>query len=99
MGRYILSVAAREDLAEIADFIRQDNPDAAKRVVRSFKEAFRKLARTPRIGHVREDLARRSLRFWPVYSYLIIYSAESRPLQIVRILRGTRDVRRILEDD
>ena len=57
------------------------------------------LARTPGMGHVREDLASTSLRFWPIYSYLIIYSPESKPLQIVRILHSARDVRRILEED
>lgn len=99
MARYVLTNAARADLSEIADFIRQDSPAAAKRVVKSFENAFRELARVPGMGHVREDLAPTSLRFWPVYSYLIIYRAESRPLQVVRILHGARDVRRILEED
>jgi toxin ParE1/3/4 len=44
------------------------------------------------------DLASEPLRFWPVYSYLIIYRPELRPLQVVRILHGSRDVRRILEE-
>jgi antitoxin ParD1/3/4/toxin ParE1/3/4 len=58
---------------------------------------MRKLARIPGMGHSREDLADESLRFWPVYSYLIIYRPESRPLEVVRVLHGSRDVRRILE--
>ena len=100
MGRrYTFSPAARIDLAEIADFIRRDSPDASRRVVKSLREAVEKLAKAPGLGHVREDLAQRSLRFWPVYSYLIIYRAESRPLEVVRILHGARDVRRILKDD
>ena len=58
---------------------------------------MRRLAEFPRTGHFREDLADKSLRFWPVYSYLIVYRPESRPLQIIRVLHGARDVRRILE--
>jgi antitoxin ParD1/3/4/toxin ParE1/3/4 len=99
MGRYVLTAAARADFAEIVEFIRQDSPDAAKRVGKALMKNMGQLARVPWMGHVREDLASTSLRFWPVYSYLIIYSPESKPLQIVRILHSARDVQRILESD
>lgn len=99
MGRYVLTAAARADLSEIAAFIRDDSPDAARRVVQSLQSAMGKLAERPGMGHVREDLAQTSLRFWPVYSYLIIYRPESRPIQILRVLHAARDVRVILEDD
>jgi antitoxin ParD1/3/4/toxin ParE1/3/4 len=59
---------------------------------------MRRLAEMPEIGHSRKDLANEPLRFWPVYSYLVIYRPEARPLQVVRVLHGSRDVRRILED-
>ena len=99
MRRYVLTILAQADLAEIASFIRQDSPDAARRVVKSLRSAMAKLAERPGMGHIREDLARSSLRFWPVYSYLIIYRPETKPLQILRILHGARDVRSILEQD
>jgi antitoxin ParD1/3/4/toxin ParE1/3/4 len=99
MGRYVLTAAARTDLSEIAEFIRRDSPSAARRVVESLREAMVKLAGMPEMGHVREDLAQASLRFWPVYSYLIVYLPESRPLQILRVLHGARDVRSLLEED
>jgi antitoxin ParD1/3/4/toxin ParE1/3/4 len=54
------------------------------------------LAQHPLLGHLREDLADEPLRFWPVYSYLIIYRAEKRPIQVVRVLHGARDVKRLL---
>jgi len=99
MGRYVLTAAARADLSEIAEFIRQDSPGAARKVVESLRDAMSKLAGMPEMGHVREDLARVSLRFWPVFSYLIVYRPETRPLQILRVLHGARDVRRLLEED
>ena len=99
MGRYVLTAEARADLSEIADFIRQDSPGAARRVVESLRDAMAKLAGMPEMGHVREDLAQISLRFWPVYSYLIVYRPETRPLQIFRVLHAARDVRRLLDDD
>lgn len=97
MKRYQLTPAAEADLGEIFDYIRRDSPDAARRVLVRVREAMRRLAEFPGIGHVREDLADKSLRFWPVYSYLIVYRPESRPLQIIRVLHGARDVRQILE--
>jgi plasmid stabilization system protein ParE len=98
MSRFVLTPAARADLLEIFDYIAQDNPDAARRVTTELRGAMRKLAEMPEIGHSRRDLAREPLRFWLVYSYLIIYRPEARPLQVVRVLHGSRDVRRILED-
>lgn len=99
MGRYVLTAAARADLSEIAAFIREDSPEAARRVVQSLQTAMGRLAERPGMGHIREDLARASLRFWPVYSYLIIYRPESRPLQILRVLHAARDVQSLLEDE
>lgn len=32
-----------------------------------------------------------------IYSFLIVYRPSTRPLQVIRVLRGARDVRRILE--
>ncbi len=97
MTRFVLTPAARADLAEISDYISKDNPDAANRVLDELRAAMRKLAEMPEIGHFRRDLASEPLRFWPVYSYLIIYRPEARPLQVVRVLHGSRDVQRTLE--
>jgi plasmid stabilization system protein ParE len=35
-------------------------------------------------------------RFFLVYSYLIVYRHEAKPLQIVRVLHAARDVQSIL---
>lgn len=99
MSRFVLTPAAREDLGEIVDFIREENPAAAKRVLRKLRDTMGRLARTPGMGHLREDLSDEPLRFWPVYSYLIIYRPETQPLQIIRVLRGARDVRRVLSTE
>jgi plasmid stabilization system protein ParE len=98
MSRFVLTPAAREDLLEIVDYIREDSPDAAQRVLRKLKDSMRKLSRAPGMGHLREDLTDEPLRFWTVYSFLIIYR-ETRPLQIIRVLRGARDVKSILARD
>jgi len=96
MSRFLLTPAARADLEEIVDFIAQDSLDAAQRVRRELRNSMRLLARTPGMGHFRSDLSDEPLRFWQVYSFLIIYRPETRPLQILRVLRAARDVRTIL---
>jgi len=96
MTRYLLTPVARDDIVAISNFISQTNPLAAQRVRATLREAMRKLARRPGIGHLREDLADEPLRFFSVHRYLIIYRAEVRPIQVVRVLHGSRDVRAIL---
>ncbi len=96
MSEFILSPAARLDLTEIWEFIAQDNLDAADRVRDEMQEAMKLLAAEPGLGHYRKDLADEPLRFWRVYSYLIIYRPESRPLEIVRVLSAYRNVKELL---
>jgi antitoxin ParD1/3/4/toxin ParE1/3/4 len=59
---------------------------------------MRRLAEAPGLGHLRDDLTDEPLRFWAVYSYLIVYRPETDPLEIVRVLHGARDVRAVLGD-
>lgn len=55
-----------------------------------------RLAKTPGIGHLRADLADRRHRFFLVYSYLIVYRFETKPLQVIRVLHASRDVQSLL---
>ena len=49
------------------------------------------------MGYRRDDLTtRKDVLFWPVYSYLIIYRPHTKPLEILRILHGKRDIKNIL---
>jgi hypothetical protein len=50
------------------------------------------LAELPGPGHVRDDLVDETLRVWTVHSYLVTYRPETRPLQIVLVLSGYRDI-------
>jgi plasmid stabilization system protein ParE len=96
MSQYILSPAALEDLDSIWQFIAEDNLDAAERVVAELESACSRLAVNPNMGHVREDLADSSFRFWPVRSYLVVYRPATKPLQVVRFWHGARGVPNLL---
>lgn len=96
-SRHILSPEAVEDLASIWQYIRtQSSVEMADRVQSVIRKQIAFLAGNPSAGHKRRDLTQADVRFFPVYSYLIVYRAETKPLQIVAILHGRRDVDRIL---
>lgn len=61
------------------------------------QKAVEMLARNPDLGHIRKDLTSKPVRFWPIYSYLIIYDPAARPLEIVRVLSGYRDLAKLLK--
>jgi plasmid stabilization system protein ParE len=92
MARFHLSKAATRDLQQIIGYIRQRSTTAAKRVKAELRSEMIKLVSMPHMGHKREDATATHLRFWSLYSYLIVYNPDSKPLEIVRILHGARDL-------
>jgi antitoxin ParD1/3/4 len=90
---------AVDDIDAIWSFIAQDNPEAAYSVEEEIAAACAWLAERPLRGHVRRDLTKLPVRFWtlPQYpNYIIIYRPETQPLEIIRVLHGMRDIKRIL---
>lgn len=96
MTPYILAPDALQDLQELWDSIAIENLDAADRVIDTLFAAFEQLAVMPGLGHRREDLTDRPLRFWTVGAYLVVYRAERTPIEIVAVTRGGRDIPRLL---
>jgi plasmid stabilization system protein ParE len=96
MSRFVLTPAAEGDLLKIIEHLEGDNPNAVLKVVDALDEAMQRLADNPMIGHVRPDLTDQDVRFWPVFKYLVVYRPKTKPLEIVRVLHGRRDVERIL---
>jgi len=96
MKHFILTPSAERDVSEIWDYISVDNTEAADRVLAALESAMVKIAKNPEVGHWREELADKRHRFLLVYSYLIVYRYEAKPLQIVRVLHAARNVQSIL---
>jgi antitoxin ParD1/3/4/toxin ParE1/3/4 len=59
---------------------------------------FAFLAATPGAGHRRPDLTDLDVRFFSVYSFLIVLLPDTKPLQIASTLHGRRDIAEILRD-
>jgi len=93
MSGYALHPEAFTDLDEIRDYIAQDNPDAADRVMSEIFAAIRALVPFPHQGHRRPDLTSRPLRFTLVRQYLIAYAPDEEPLWVVAVMHGSRSPR------
>jgi toxin ParE1/3/4 len=93
MRRYQLTTEAQEDLDNIAEYVASEaSVERAITVLSDLREAFRKLAEMPGMGHYREDLLGRRYRFWSVYSYLVVYRWDVNPIQILAVVHGARDL-------
>jgi antitoxin ParD1/3/4/toxin ParE1/3/4 len=95
---YYVSAEAQNDLFEIWERIACDSVDLANRIDDEFRELFVSLARMPGQGHTRKDLTNRPVLFFPLYSFLVVYRQDVRPVRIMAILRGKRDLKRILKE-
>ena len=96
MAKFHITDEARDDLDDVWLYIAQDTPDTADRVENEIVDSFYLLADQPYIGHKREDLTPRDVRFWSIYSYMIVYDANTQPISIVRVLSGYRDIASLL---
>jgi toxin ParE1/3/4 len=89
---YILSEDADLDLDGIRDYIAEDSVDAADQWISKLFDGFDAIGNTPGIGHKREDLTTYPVLFWPVGAYLVIDRSTSRPIEIVAVTQGARDI-------
>jgi plasmid stabilization system protein ParE len=97
MSRYRLTPKANADLLEIWSYIAADSIESADRVETAIYDACAFLAQAPLRGHGRKDLTSLPVRFWTILrypNYVIVYDPEARPLNIIRILHGARDLAR-----
>ncbi|MCB1018980.1 MAG: type II toxin-antitoxin system RelE/ParE family toxin [Bryobacterales bacterium] len=90
--RFVLTPEARSDLAEIVSEIADDSPDAAERVRVALFEELRELARFPGIGHYHDELLNREYRFWNFGSYVVVYVWQAKPIQVIAVVHGARDL-------
>jgi len=96
--RYRLTPGAETNVDEICAFIAEDSVDAALKVLDALERAFEELAGMPGMGHARPDLTDRPVKFWRVYSNLVVYDPASVPLTVLAVLHGARDIEQILKN-
>jgi len=91
----VLAPEAAIDLVEIWRYIKgQSSVEIADHVESVIRDRIAFLAANP----WRKNLTDERVKFFPVYSYLIVYRPGIAPLQIVSIIHGRRDVPQLLKD-
>lgn len=101
MSTYVLTPLARADIFQIWSYIASDNKLAADRVEQAIYEACDFISRGPMRGHIRPDLTPQPVRFWNLVrypNYAIVYRPEIVPVQIIAVIHGKRDIRRLLKE-
>lgn len=89
---FVLTPQARADLQDVLLDIAEDSPAAAERLRAEFFEQLQNLGRSPGVGHYHEELLSRKYRFWNFYSYVVVYAWQERPIQVISVVHGARDL-------
>ena len=97
MTPYFVAPEAEGDLQQIWRYLLGEAGLAvANRVQGELVDAFEGLAEAPGKGHRRPDLTGRDLLFFSLYQYMIVYR-RAKTVEIVAVLHGKRDVKRLLK--
>ena len=97
--RYELTARARLDLLQIWNYLAERaSLDVADKVAADIESAVERLVQTPGLGHRREDVTARDCLFYRVHSFLIVYRPKTKPLHVLRVIHGARDLPEALED-
>jgi toxin ParE1/3/4 len=92
--------AARSDLRAAVDWIAKDNPTAARALRIAAEDAARRIGTRPGIGAARPHLGRGRHRFLLLrgFPYLVVYTADTAPPRILRVVHTARDLPPLLAD-
>jgi len=94
---YIVAPEAEDDLRQIWRYLLGEAGLAiANRIQSELVDAFEGLSDVPGKGHKRPDLTNRDVLFFSVYQYMIVYRRAT-TVEIVAILHGKRDLKRLLK--
>jgi toxin ParE1/3/4 len=88
------SPKARADIDEIWTYIADCNLSAADRVADEIERVCGLIARHPRMGRERPEIAR-GIRSFGVMSWIIFYRIHDEFIEIVRVIHGARDLGQI----
>ncbi len=95
--RLRISKEAQEDLEEAWRYgATLWGEGRADRLLDDLQERFLLLTRFPQVGRARKELSE-DLRSLPFPPFVIFYQAVGEVLEVVRVLRGSRDVEGIFE--
>lgn len=86
------SELASTDLYEHVEYIAQDKPSAAYRWLESIESTCELLASNPELGEQRQSRGHGRCRTFVVGNYVIFFRRAEAGIEVVRVLRGGRDL-------
>ena len=96
MSQYIISPTAIRDLEQISDYYSDRNLVAGERFLEDFTKKCRYLTQFPRIGRSYEHL-QAGMRGISLDRHIIFYQLLTDGIEILRVLRGDRDLEALFE--
>lgn len=97
MAKYVLSKKSEEDIESIYDYgKRKFGKDRAILYLSEMGNCFENLSENPQIGRNRNEI-KKELYSFPYISHVIFYRILKNHIRIIRILHGSRDLRRFLQ--
>jgi toxin ParE1/3/4 len=95
--RLRLSPLVPGDLEEIAEYIAQDSPRHAARLLRVLRAKMKEIAKQPELYRKRPELGP-DARLAPVGPYVILFRIRQNAVRIERVVHGGCDLLPILEE-
>lgn len=93
---YVLTAPAQRDLERLAAYLQQSAGTAtADYVLEEIGAAMTRVGNSPGLGHRRSDLTSKPAKFYSVWAYFVIYDDSNRPIRILRVIHGARNVPRL----
>lgn len=97
MNHYILSQKAQQDIEAIYDFgLYKFGKDQAIEYLIALRSYFVLLSKNPDVGKQRNEI-KEGLYSFPHVSHLIFYRIFAKHIRIVRVLHGSRDLKKFLK--
>lgn len=95
---------AEQDLLAHYVYICERNPQATDRLLQAVDDAFKLLSRFPGMGRAWDSTSPRlaGVRSWTIPSfrnYRIFYRPIRNGIEVLHVLNGGRDIRRLLENE
>ncbi|MCR9182932.1 MAG: type II toxin-antitoxin system RelE/ParE family toxin [Flavobacteriaceae bacterium] len=96
MNHYVLSQKTEEDIEDIYNYgIYRFGKDQALDYLISLQSYLHILVKNPEVGKQRDEI-KKGLYSFPYASHIIFYRIFKNHIRIVRILHGSRDLKRFL---
>jgi toxin ParE1/3/4 len=89
--RFQLSPLIKKDLDEIADWIAQDNPRRAVKIVRELRAEFNRIAQNPMLYQLRPDIGE-DVRLASLGHHVILFWIDGDVVRFERVVYGGRDL-------